>query len=128
MELIFKSAAVALSGAVLGLVLKRTNPEISLALNACAVAIILLATMCFARGIKELADAVKLISGSTETFTLPILKCVAIAIVTKISSELCKDASQSAAAAAVELAGTVCAMAVAMPLIMNMLTMIGGMV
>ena len=67
-------------------------------------------------------------AGSNETLTGPVLKCVAIAIITKVTAELCKDASQGAAASAVELAGTVCAMSAAMPLIMSMLKMIGGMV
>lgn len=53
---------------------------------------------------------------------------MAVAIVTKLASELCREASQSAAASAVELAGTLCAFSVALPLIMSMLKMIGGMV
>ena len=58
----------------------------------------------------------------------PIMKCLAIAIVTRIASELCKDSAQNAAAAAVELAGTVCAVSTVMPLLMSVLKMIGGLV
>lgn len=128
MELIIKAAAAALTAAVVGLLIKRANPEISLLLSACTVALILIAAMGFAGGLRELSEAVKTIAGSSQTLVGPVLKCVAVAIITKISTELCRDASQSAAAAAVELAGTVCAMSVAMPLIMSMLKMIGGMV
>ena len=128
MELLIKAAAAALTAAAIGLLIKSRNPEISLLLSVCTVALILIAAMGFAKGIKELSQAVKTIAGGTDMLTAPVLKCVGIAIVTKICSELCKDASQAAAAAAVELAGTVCAMSVAMPLIMSMLRMIGGMV
>lgn len=128
MELIFKAAAAALIAGAVGLLIKRSNPEISLLLSVCTVALIMIAALGFAEGLKELAAAVKTIAGSSETLIAPVLKCVAIAIVTKIASELCKDAAQAASASAVELAGTICALSVAMPLIMSMLKMIGGMV
>lgn len=128
MELIFKAAAAALIAGAVGLLIKRSNPEISLLLSVCTVALIMIAALGFAEGLKELAAAVKAIAGSSETLIAPVLKCVAIAIVTKIASELCKDAAQAASASAVELAGTICALSVAMPLIMSMLKMIGGMV
>ena len=128
MELMIKAAAAALSAAAMVQLIKRSNPELSLLLSVCAVTVILIAAMGFLGGLKELTNAVKTIAGSNETLTGPVLKCVAIAIITKVTAELCKDASQGAAASAVELAGTVCAMSAAMPLIMSMLKMIGGMV
>ena len=123
-----KAAAAALSAAAIVLLVKRTNPEISLLLSACAVTLIVTAAVGFLGGLKELTDAVKTIAGANETLTGPVLKCVAIAIITKLTAELCKDSSQAAAASAVELAGTVCAMSAAMPLVMSMLKMIGGLV
>lgn len=128
MELLIKAAAAALTAAAVGLLIKSRNPEISLLLSVTVTALILIASAGFLSGLKELADMVKTIAGGSETLTGPVLKCVAIAIVTKVSSELCRDSAQAAAAAAVELAGTVCALSVAMPLLMSMLKMIGGMV
>ena len=109
MELIFKAAAVALVSAAVGLLIKRTNPEMSLAVGACTVAMIALAAMSFAGELKSFIKTVKTIAGTSDVLIAPVLKCVAIA-------------------AAVELAGTVCAMSVAMPLIVSVLRMIGGMV
>lgn len=128
MELIFKAAAVSLMAAVVGLIIRRYNPEISVLLSSCTVAMIGIAAMSFAGELKTFVKSVKTIVGTSDVLIAPILKCVAIAIVTKLTAELCKDSSQSASAAAVELAGTVCAMSVAMPLIMSVLKMIGGMV
>lgn len=128
MELVVKAAAAALAAAAVGLLIKRSNPELALLLSACTAALILLASAGFLSGLKELAAAVKTIAGSNETLTGPVLKCVAISIVTRLACELCKDASQNAAAAAVELAGTVCALSTALPLVMSMLRMIGGMI
>lgn len=127
MELLFKAAAAALTAAAVGLLIKNRNPELSLLLGAGAAALILIASAGFLKGLRELADTVKTIAGSSEALIAPVLKCVAIAIVTRIAAELCRDASQAAAASAVELAGTVCAMSAAMPLLMSVLRMIGGM-
>ncbi len=123
-----KASAAALTAAIVCLLIKRGNPEISLLLSICTVSLILIAALGFAEGIRELATAVKTVAGSSETLAAPVLKCVAIAIVTRVTAELCRDSSQGASAAAVELAGTICAMSVALPLILSMLNMIGGMV
>ena len=128
MELIVKAAALALTAAMIGIVLRRTNPELSLLLNICTVVLIMGAALGFAKSFTELAQAVQRIFGVSETLIKPVLKCVAVAIITKMTSDLCKDSSQAAAASAVELAGTVCALCIIMPLLMSMLTAIGGMI
>ena len=128
MELIVKAAALAMTAALIGIVLRRTNPELSLLLNICTVVLIMGAALGFAKSFTELAQAVQRIFGVSETLIKPVLKCVAVAIITKMTSDLCKDSSQAAAASAVELAGTVCALCIIMPLLLSMLTAIGGMI
>lgn len=128
MELIVKTAALALTAALIGIVLRRTNPELSLLLSICTVVLIMGAALGFAKSFTELAQTVQRIFGVSETLIKPVLKCVAVAIITKMTSDLCKDSSQAAAASAVELAGTVCALCIIMPLLMSMLTAIGGMI
>ena len=126
MELVFKAAAAALAAALLGLLFRRHSPESGVLLGLGAVTVILLAALPFTGPLRELARTVSGMTGEGEIYLAPILKCVGIAIVTKFSAALCKDASQAAPAAAVEFAGTVCAVSVAMPLILSMLKMIGG--
>lgn len=121
-----KSAAAALTAAAVGLLIKKSNPEISMLLGACVTALIVTAAMGFAEGIKELSETVKNIAGGTETLIAPVVKCLAVAIITKLSSDLCRDSSQAAVASAMELAGSICAMSIAMPLILSVLKMIGG--
>lgn len=128
MELIVKAAALAMTAALIGIVLRRTNPELSLLLSICTVVLIMGAALGFAKSFTELAQTVQRIFGVSETLIKPVLKCVAVAIITKMTSDLCKDSSQAAAASAVELAGTVCALCIIMPLLMSMLTAIGGMI
>ena len=77
MELIIKAAAAALTAGLVGLLIKRSNPELSLALSACTVALILIGALGFAKGILELSEAVKTIAGGSAKFISPVLKCVA---------------------------------------------------
>lgn len=128
MELILKAAALALTAALIGIVLRRTNQEMTLLLSICTVVLIMGAALGFAKSFTELAQTVQRIFGVSETLIKPVIKCVAVAIITKMTSDLCKDSSQAAAASAVELAGTVCALCIIMPLLMSMLTAIGGMI
>lgn len=127
MEIIVKCAAAALLSCLVCLLIKRTNPEMSMVLSAGVIVVIIGAAMSFASCLIELASEVRKLSESADVLITPVLKCVGIGAVTKISSELCRDSSHSSAAAAVDMAGTLCAIGVSMPLIMSMLKMIGGM-
>ena len=95
MELIVKAAALALTAALIGIVLRRTNPELSLLLNICTVVLIMGAALGFTKSFTELAQTVQRIFGVSETLIKPVLKCVAVAIITKMTSDLCKDSSQA---------------------------------
>ena len=127
MDIMLKCAAAALTATAICLLIKRTNPEISMLLSAGVIVAIMTAAMTFAGSITELASLVKSLTEDSDVMIVPVLKCVGIGAVTKISAELCRDAAQSSAAAAVDLAGTFCAIGVSMPLIVSMLKLIGGM-
>ena len=120
MELLIKASAVGIAAGLICLVIKKSNPELS-AVSICFAAV------SFTAPLRELAELIKSMTSSGELFIAPVMKCAAIAIVTKLASELCRDSSQSAVASSVELAGSICALSVAMPLIISMLKTIGAM-
>ena len=128
MEVIVKCAGLALLAAVVCLLIKRSNPEMAFSVSSAAIAVLLLGTLGLAASLGDMVRSARNILGVSSTLIQPVIKCVGIAAVTRIASELCRDASQSAIAAAVEIAGTLCAAAVAMPLLLSMIEMIGGMV
>ena len=127
MDLLLRCAAAALTAAVMGLLIKQKNPELAMLLSIVTVAMILLASFGLFAGIWELRDTVKAIIGPREELTGPLFKCFAVGLLTKISAELCAEASNRAAGTAVELAGTLCALGLVMPLLISVLKMIGGM-
>lgn len=126
MELLFRIAAAAVCTLMIGLILRRTNPELSALLSLAAIVMIVLSSLRVGSGLRELTELLHKSFGLTETYILPVLKCVAAAIVTRLTADLCRDASHTATASAVELAGTFCALGVIMPLLISMLKMIGG--
>ncbi len=126
MELVIKACAAALIAVVTSLLIKRTNPEISMLLSSCTVILILLSAISLSDGLKDLRQTVKLIAGDSGIYVSPVMKCLAISIITKIGSDLCKDASHSAAAFALEMTGSICALTLVMPLLLSVLKVLGG--
>ena len=78
--------------------------------------------------VKELIDCAVDVMGASSTYIRPMLKCMGIGLISKFAADICRDASQNAAASSIELAGTLCAASVAMPMIISTLKMIGTMV
>lgn len=128
MELMLRSAAVLLLSALTALILKKNAPELALMLSFVALCTVFLSLLDTVRQFRSLFDTVTVLLPDSEMMIRPVLKCLAIAIITKITSELCRDASQNTASAAIELLGTVCALSVAMPLIVSMLKTVGGLI
>ena len=121
-----KCTALAVFSAVTILLIRRVNPEMSLLISAATAIVILLSCAALLRELTDSMKSMAQIFGSQLVETRPILKCLAIAAISRLGADLCRDASQAALASAVELAGTLCAVAVSMPMIFTMLTTIGG--
>ncbi len=111
---------------VVGLLLRKNSPELALLLGALTAALVLIASAGFLDGMRELREQVRRMTEGSELSVAPVLKCLAISIVTRFSTELCRDSGQNAAAAAMELAGCACAMSTVMPLLLSVLKMVGG--
>jgi len=126
MAVLIKALGLLLTTGLLVLLLKRTVPELAGLLSMAAVAVVLLAAASYAAGLRDaFVQMEKLLPNGTETM-LPLVKCAGIGVVTKLGAGLCRDAGQGAAATALELLGTVCALAVALPLLQGVLKTVGG--
>ena len=122
-----KCAALAVFSALAGLLIRRVNPELSFSLSAATLAVILLGCVTWFGRLQEVIRDTGLIFGDLDMYMRPVLKCLGIALVSKAGADLCRDASQSALAAALEFAGGLCAAASAAPMVMSVMKTIGGM-
>lgn len=116
MEYIVKVAAICLLGAVLALLLKKSNPELALLLALAACAAVLAIVIGGLGDVYTFLEELILWGGlSTDIFS-PLWKTVGIALISRAGTELCKDAGENAMASMVEMTGAFGAILVAMPL------------
>jgi stage III sporulation protein AD len=127
MEILLKVSGLVLLSACAALLIRRSNPEIALAVGLNTVIIILALSVPLLRPLAELKETVRSLYGIGDSYLLPVVKCCAVAITARITADLCREAAQSAAASAIELVGVLCAIGAAMPLLRMMLDTIGEM-
>ena len=119
-------SALCLTGALLAVLLKRTNPDMALllALAVCGAVLLLLA-----EPLQEIRDFFTQLSdwgGLPVELFAPLVKTVGIALVSRTGSDLCKDAGEGSLAAFVEVAGSAAAVLVALPLLRMVLQLMLG--
>ncbi len=126
MEIVLRAAAVSVAAAILSLVIKKTNPELSLALGLAVCALVAGATLKAFSEVKDTLSLVELSTGFSAAYAAPILKCVGIAMAARLGSDVCRDAGQTAVASSLETCGAVCALYVSLPLLKALLRTIGA--
>ena len=109
------------------LLLKKSSPELVLPLSMAVIGVVFTLGLALFRPAAELWEKVRDLYGVGEVYLLPMIKCCCAALAAKLTAELCRESSQNAAASAIELLGTLCALGAAMPLIGSMLSVIGEM-
>ena len=124
MEEVFRITALCLTAALLVVVVKRGSGERAMLVTLAAVTAVLLG---LARELGALADFLRRLgqrSSLPEELFHPLYKTLGIALVVRAGSALCRDAGESALAAALEMAGAVCALVVALPLLQAVLELL----
>lgn len=112
-----KAAAIGVSGAVFGLLIQKNEPGQSLLLNLAAAALIVTLGLSVCRELFVCFDGYLTEAGVSAALSTPVLRCLGITLTGRIASEVCRDAGQSAPAAALELMSGVVGLYAALPLI-----------
>lgn len=126
MELLLKVTVGAVIAALCAVILRRNGGEFAvvLVLTAGAWILTMLArplgevVSCFARLARIAELDVNLIE--------PVVKVVGLSVVARVASEVCRTTGEGGIAAFVELAGTILALAAALPLVNGVVEMIAG--
>ncbi len=116
MELVTRVVALAVVCALCAAVIKKQTPDVALVLTLCGVTLILSLAMTAFSPVRELMDALAERAGLSAAVLAPVVKTVGISLLTRVTSELCRDAQESGLASAVEFAGGACALLVCLPL------------
>lgn len=116
MEEMVKIGALAVTGVLCAAVVRRGAPEFSLLLAlGVGVCILLLGLDALERVLGTIENMAAVAQLEQEVLR-PVAKTVALSLLTKITGELCRSAGEGGIAAFVETAGTILALAVALPL------------
>ena len=125
MEAMAKLTAVGVTAVVLSAVLRKNTPELALLL-VLAAGVWMLVLVADGLGavvalMEELADQ----AGLSETLLEPVVKTVALSILTRLTAEICRSAGEGGVAAFVETAGTGLALLAALPLVRAVAQLMG---
>lgn len=124
MENVIKIAAIAITAALGAVVVKKQVPEIGLILGILTGAIILFLSLDAMQKAKSVMEMLADTAALSPAILTPVIKTIGIAIITKITAEICKDAKEGGIAAFVEIAGAAGALLVCLPLLEAVLTLI----
>lgn len=124
MDIVIRVAIAGIVGSVLSLMLQKGAPEIGLVLAIAASLLILLIGVQVASTILDFARVLQHAAALSPALLMPVFQTVGVSILTKLSADVCRDAGQGAIAGAVELAGAVIAIYIALPLMQTVFEMI----
>ena len=119
-----KIAAAAVTAALFGTVVRRGAPELALLLTVTAGVWILTAVLDGLGAAAAMAERLAQLAQMDAAVAGPVLKTVVVALVTRITAEICRGAGEGGLAAFVEAAGTIVALTAALPLMAAVLTML----
>ena len=125
MEAMAKLAAVGVTAVVLSAVLRKNTPELALLLALAAGLWMLALTASGLGAVVELMNELAEQAGLSEVLLEPVVKTVALSILTSLTVEICRSAGEGGVAAFVETAGAVLALLAALPLIRAVAQMMG---
>lgn len=128
MDILLKCAAAAVTAAVLGLVLKKNNPETALLLAIGTAAMLLTAAFSAAEDVFGFLRRLIDLTGLPEGIVPIVLKTVAVAVITGFVSDVCKDAQQASLSSVCEVVGAMTALYIAMPLFEIVLETMGKLI
>lgn len=126
MELMLRAGCAAMAGSLCALALRRHVPELSLVLGVVTGGVVLVLMLTAFSQVREGLELLTGYAGLDDTLVGPVYKVVVIAILSRLTSQICRDAGEGTVALCCELAGTFAALCAILPLLRRVLELIGG--
>ena len=125
MELYFKLAISCIIAAILSLLIKKYNPEISFLMVIVAVLGCIFTSITLLKELYERLQSIHNLALYDITGFKTLLKCVTVSVLSQITSCICKDGGHSATSVALEFAGNLAILICLSPLFATLFQMIG---
>lgn len=114
---VVKVAAAGLLTAMLYALVRQLKPEIAPLVILGGAAVILVSVAEKFIGVSSTVDSMMELAGLEKENVSILIRCLGICVVTQFAADICYDNSSSSIAAAVELAGRVGAITLALPML-----------
>ncbi|MGM9521648.1 MAG: SpoIIIAC/SpoIIIAD family protein [Oscillospiraceae bacterium] len=126
METLLKAAAVLIPAAVFASAIKKDSPALALLLAIAAGCVTLFAALDAVEEVTAFLEDVADTAGMSPTVLSAVMKTVGVALLTRLASDVCRDAGMNSAASSAELAGAAAALYVSIPVMRTVFQMIKG--
>lgn len=124
MEDILKIAAMAVISAICAVVVKKNVRELGLVLSLTAGVLILVFMLPAVEQVRAFMEEMTRLAELAPEVLAPVVRTVGIAIVTRVSAEVCRDAGESGIASFLETGGAAAALLAVLPLLETVLELI----
>ncbi|NLY19530.1 MAG: stage III sporulation protein AD [Clostridiaceae bacterium] len=121
---IIQIGVLGIVSAILILIIKANRPEIGLQISLAFGAIVMVSLAGKIGSILDLIDLYMTRANIDGIYIKSLIKIIGMAYITEFAAETCRDASQNAIAAKVELAGKILIMITAIPIITSVMSVI----
>ena len=125
---ILKLTAAAMISGVFAVLLKKTAPANALMLSVAVTVMLALASVSFLEPILNFLHRLEKTCRVSSVYSAILIKCMLISLITRFGISICKDAGQAGMASMLEIAGTLSAIWIAIPLFEALLSTLEGFV
>ena len=125
MDTVFRGAAAAVIGAVLCLMVRRQSGEFGVLLSVGIVLLLGGMAVQMLEPVMTFADSLRQTAEMDTGIVEPVVKTLAIGLVTELGKTVCEDAGEKSVGGVLQLLGTAAAFYVMLPLMQGVLDLMG---
>ena len=125
---IIRIIGIGLITALLSLFIKQQRPELAVMLPMLGAAAILFVIAPYLKEILSMFETIAEEAGLKSLYLHLVIKIIGVAYLCQFASELCKDAGEGSMASKIELAGKVMILTLSMPVIYQLLDLVGSII
>lgn len=126
MELVLNLAFFSVAGVICIVLVKKNTPEIGMSMALLLTGVVTFFALNIFAKIQDFMNEAAASANVGQELLTPMYKLIGIAVVTKLCSDMCRDAKETAVASAVEILGCTVGVYIALPLISAVLQLIGS--
>lgn len=123
---IFQIIAVGILAAVLAITVKKQNPEMALLISITAGVLIFVMVLPMLTQAVHMVNHIGELAGGHTAYIGLALRVIGVAYMAELGASVCNDAGQTAIASKIDLAARVIIMVMAMPIVVDILHVVTG--